>query len=289
MAQTPIKRTQYAQKISENFEERVVFHFETDTKQVLVGDTSQTLDELLKVLDGERTFTLSGEVTGSVKVDGHSNVVIETTVTADGHEHTGATVKVEEAARVVVSAEDKSIVVSDITADELAALSGIKDNIQEQLDAKVKESKTNGNIIVDGKELPVYVHPDVKLEEVEELEPKELAAGSTIKSINDFAVDEQGHVSKLQYQEFVMPQVSRFWVSTKEPTGQVVGDFWLETLNVDVDPGSFYLQPAGENPNLAETMVVGAGTSGYFTLTDTQTGDSQPAGLFGNYSLSEPT
>ncbi|MCM1230095.1 MAG: hypothetical protein NC489_08180 [Ruminococcus flavefaciens] len=286
---TPIKRTQYAQKVSENFEERIIFHFETDTKQVLVGDTQQTLDELLQVLDGERSITLSGEVTGTVKTDGHSNIVLETTVTPDGHDHSGSTVKVEEPGRVVVSTDDKSIIVSKVTVEELEMLSGVTANVQKQLDDKVKASETNGNILVDGVELPVYVHPKVESFESSELDSVDLDSGSKILSVKEIQVDDKGHISGLTMQPYNMPMISKFWVSTEEPTGQVVGDFWLETLNVEVEPGSFYLQPAGDNPNLAETLVVGAGTSGYFTLTDPKTDKTESAGIYENYTLSDPT
>lgn len=285
---TPIKRTQFAQKVSEKFEERVVFHFETDTKQVLVGDSEQTLDELLKVLDGERTITLAGEVTGTVKTDGHSNIVINTEVTPDGHDHTGATVKVDQPGRVVVSSDDKSITVSDITADELNTLSGVKSNIQSQLDAKVKASSVNGNIVVDGKELPVYVHPDMTITS-ETLDSVELAGGTELLGVKKLSTDKQGHVSELQLQPYVMPKVSRFWVSTTEPTGQVVGDFWLETLDVAVEPGAYFLQPAGEGANRADTLVVGSGTSDYFTLTDVDSGETASAGDYNNYTINDPS
>lgn len=284
---TPILRSQYAQKVSDQYDERVVFHFETDTKQVLVGDSTQTLDEFLKILDGERTISLTGEVTGTVKADGHSNVILEATVTPDGHEHTGATVKVETAGRVLVSNSDKSVVVSVITVDELNALQGVTSNVQEQLDNKVKASETNGNILLDGVELPVYVHPDSEAFSETTLDKIELDSHKEILSVSKIEVDKHGHVSALKLQPYEMPMISKFWVSTKEPTGQVVGDFWLETLNVEVDSGSFYLQPAGENPNLADTMVVGSGTSGYFSLTDTATNETKPAGIYENYSLGD--
>lgn len=284
---TPILRSQYAKKVSDQYDERVVFHFETDTKQVLVGDSEQTLEELLNILDGERSITLSGEVTGTVKTDGHSNVVLETTVTPDGHDHTGATVKVETAGRVVVSADDTSIVVSDITTDELNTLKNVKSNVQDQLDNKVKKSNTNGNILVDGVELPVYVHPDIAEFGETTLDPIDLDSHKEILSVKKITVDKQGHISALEMQPYTMPMISKFWVSTTEPTGQVVGDFWLETLNVEVETGAFYLQPAGENPNLADTMAVGSGTSGYFTLTDPSTDETKPAGIYENYSLED--
>ena len=284
---TPIKRSQYAQKVSDQFNERVVFHFETDTKQVLVGDSNQTLDELLSILDGQRSITLTGEVTGSVQTDGHSGFTLETTVTPDGHEHTGATVKVGEAGRVVVSAEDRSIIVSNVTTTELGALTGIKDNIQTQLDNKVQASAENGHILLDGKDLPVYVHPDGVNYEESILDPIDLDSHKKILSVKNFTVDQGGHISALELQTYNMPMISKFWVSNIEPTGQVVGDFWIETLNVEVESGAFYLQPAGENPNLADTMVVGAATTPYFTLTDPVTEITTPSGEANDYSLSE--
>lgn len=280
---TPIKRVQYAQKVSDDFDKRVVFHFETDSLQVKIGDTDKTLDEVLRIMDGERTITLIGGVTGSVKMEnGHSNAIIETTVTDDGHIHTGGTVKLETGGRVVVTDEkNKTIVVSDVTVKELGYLSGAKSNIQQQLDDKIKSSKVNGNVLVDDKELSVYIHPDIDDFEVSEAEDIAISAGSKINSVKNLSVDQHGHVTGIEMQPYVMPAISKFWVGTEEPTGQVVGDFWLETLNVDVEPGSFFLRPAGPGANMANTMVVNKGTEFMFNMLDPKTDNVEIDGATG--------
>ena len=67
----------------------------------------------------------------------------------------------------------------------------------------------------------------------------------------------------------------------------IVFDARQSTQFVEVESGAFYLQPAGENPNLADTMVVGAATTPYFTLTDPVTEITTPSGEANDYSLSE--
>ena len=283
-----IIRSQYAQKVSEQFTDRKIFHFETDSKQVLIGDTDQVLDDLLKSLDGERSITLTGGVTGTVKTDGHSNVILSTEVTDDGHKHTGATIEVAEAKRVLISSDSKTVEVSAVTADELACLSGVTSNIQDQLDNKIKPSETNGNIIVDGTELPVYVHPTKDEFKVTESEQVLVGTGSVITSIKEIKVDGTGHISEIVTEPYKMSAMHKIWVSNNEPTGQAVGDFWLETLNVEVSEGEFFLQPP-DGGNVADTTVVGSGTASLFTLTDPVTGETGDAGEYDSYTLLDPS
>lgn len=113
-----------------------IFHFETDSDMVLIEGRGTTLTEELNLLFQTRKYTLTGDVTGMVEVAGGANVTIATEVGDDSHKHTGATLEVGEASRVVVTASDKSIIVSEVTATELGYLAGVTSGIQAQLNGK---------------------------------------------------------------------------------------------------------------------------------------------------------
>lgn len=118
--------------------ETIVRHYETDTDCVLMPDGVNTLSTFLVNFLGNRTIIVSGDVTGSVSyrpVD-EGTVELEVEVTDDSHKHTGATVIMGAKNRVIVSGADNGIVVSSVTATELASLAGINGGIQAQLDQK---------------------------------------------------------------------------------------------------------------------------------------------------------
>jgi len=154
-----------------------VYHLETDTDVVLVGDTGETLSEHIEAQDADRSITLTGDVSGTGTLQMGSNLEINTTVADDSHSHTGSTIAPGEADRVAISNATGELDVSNITTTELNALDGITGNVQTQLDGKsgtghnhdtvyVKQTAVgaeNGvapldsNGIIDSQYLPSYV------------------------------------------------------------------------------------------------------------------------------------
>lgn len=154
-----------------------VYHLETDTDVVLVGDTGETLSEHIEAQDADRSITLTGDVSGTGTLQMGSNLEINTTVADDSHSHTGSTIAPGAANRVAISNATGELDVSDITTTELNALDGITGNIQTQLGGKsddghnhdtryVKQTAVgaeNGvapldsNGIIDSQYLPSYV------------------------------------------------------------------------------------------------------------------------------------
>jgi len=131
-----IVKQQYGKKIDATGAIQI-FHFETDSDMVLIeGEVGVTLSQKLASLVKNRTISLSGGVTGSATYNGVDSVSIDVEVGDDSHEHTGATIKVGTAGRVVITGEDESLNISAITETELGYLSGLTSNIQNQLNSK---------------------------------------------------------------------------------------------------------------------------------------------------------
>jgi len=119
----------------------IVIHRETDTDCVIMPDGTHTLSEFLVNFGVLRTVVVTGDASGMTSYNPSESGVVEipVEVTDDSHGHSGATVHMTEGNRVVVSSEDKSLVVSVITANELSALAGINGSIQGQLNGKAAE------------------------------------------------------------------------------------------------------------------------------------------------------
>lgn len=137
-------KQQYGQKTGSG--SLAVFHFETDSDMVLVEGRGTTLTQELNTLIQKRTYTLTGDVTGTVEAAGGANVIISTEVGDDSHKHTGATVEAGTGNRVVVTASDKSINVSEVTTTELGYLAGVTSGIQAQLNGKAASSHNHDTI-----------------------------------------------------------------------------------------------------------------------------------------------
>lgn len=349
-------KQQYGQKTGNG--ELTVFHFETDTEMVLNEDRGTTLKEDLATLFGNRTFSLVGDVTGMVVAGAGTNVTIETEVGDDSHSHTGGTVAVEEANRVLISASDKSINVSIVTAAELGFLSGVTSGIQAQLNGKAAnghnhdnvylkqgllgavngiapldgegmidaqylpsyvdstvegtlsadektftrigedspidpesgkiyvdtttnktyrwsgtrfvqvggggvalgetsttayrgdrgaaaynhstsshartdatataKSNTNGNILIDGSEVVVYAHPTVTVSAGTATQT--LARSGTFQAISAITTDTTGHVTGKTTKTYTMPAIPNIQSGSTQPTDQVAGDLWFQTI-----------------------------------------------------------
>jgi len=140
---TVIKQ-QYGQKTGAG--SLAVFHFETDTEMVLDEERGSTLKDDLNLLFQKRAYTLTGDVTGTVEVTGVGNVVIEAEVGNDSHTHTGATLQFDQAGRVLVTASDKSAVVSAVTATELGYLAGVTSGVQAQLNNKAASNHNHDSV-----------------------------------------------------------------------------------------------------------------------------------------------
>ena len=125
-----------------------VYHLETDTDVVLVKDSNETLSDHLDVLDANRTVTLSGDVSGSGTLQSGQNLTISTQVSDDSHEHTGSTLSVDTANRVVVSDSTKNLEASDVTTTELGYLKGVTGGIQGQLDNKSDTDHNHDTVYV---------------------------------------------------------------------------------------------------------------------------------------------
>lgn len=137
-------KQQYGQKTGSGSLD--IFHFETDSDMVLIEGRGTTLTQELNTLLQKRTFTLTGDVTGTVEAAGSANVIISTEVGDDSHTHTGATIQVGEGGRVVVTAADKSIIVSEVTATELGYLAGVTSGIQAQLNGKAASNHDHDTV-----------------------------------------------------------------------------------------------------------------------------------------------
>ena len=122
-------KQQYGQKTGSGSLD--IFHFETDSDMVLIEGRGTTLTQELNTLLQKRTFTLTGDATGTVD---------------DSHTHTGATIQVGEGGRVVVTAADKSIIVSEVTATELGYLAGVTSGIQAQLNGKAASNHDHDTV-----------------------------------------------------------------------------------------------------------------------------------------------
>lgn len=283
-----IQRVQYALKASDNYEDRKVLHFETDSAVVLMQD-GRTLEEFAHSVDGERNFTITGGVTGQARINGHDDVILEVSVGDDSHRHSGATVFVEGSNKVIISGEDGSLVDSGISAEELSYLQGVHENIQDALDNKVKESEINGNILVDGAEVVVYKHPGIDADAIvkpEEGTPPELAYQFTnFQALQGLEVDENGHITRAEVKNFKMPRFAQFYNTSIEPTDQVAGDFWLETLSVTVAPGNHYVEDV--DGDLGQTQTVNDQTAVMFTMTDIDTGLEEPAAPMEDFQILE--
>ena len=139
---TTISRVKHVQKLTSN--NLRVFHYETDSDSVLVGEQSLT-DVLEAGVIGNQTFTLTGDVQGSATVTKGGNVTISTDVGDDSHNHSGSTIRMGTSGRALVtktgtdsqSNEYVYIDVAAVTATELGYLSGVTANIQTQLNGKV--------------------------------------------------------------------------------------------------------------------------------------------------------
>lgn len=276
-----ISRVQYALKETPDYKDRRVIHFETDSTVVLMQD-GRTLEEFAASVDGNRKITFTGDVTGTVTMNGHDDATVDLTVGDDSHNHTGSTIRAGEKDRVVVTAEDGTIAVSKVSITELETLSGIKSNIQEQLDRKIVSSEINGNVVVDGKEMTIYAHPDIEVDNINLGDPNaapELAYADTeFKGVKELSIDDQGHIDKLVMGNFKMPKFAQFFNTSKEPETSVEGDFWLETLSVQVQPGDSFMEDC--DGDLAATKTVGSGTAHSFTMTDLDTNETEPAAPF---------
>jgi len=109
-------------------------HLETDSDVVQMSGGG-TLTDLETALRTYRSVTVSGDATGTVSyrpaVAEDVNIIID--ITDDSHGHTGSTVKLPEANKVVISGTNSTLGVSDVTADELGYLSGATSNLQSQI------------------------------------------------------------------------------------------------------------------------------------------------------------
>lgn len=137
-------KQQYGQKTGSGSLD--IFHFETDSDMVLIEGRGTTLTQELDTLLQKRAYTLTGDVTGTVEVAGGANVVISTEVGDDSHKHTGATIEVGAGDRVVITASDKSIIVSEVTSAELGYLSGVTSGIQAQLNGKAASNHDHDTV-----------------------------------------------------------------------------------------------------------------------------------------------
>lgn len=266
-----IQRIQYAQKVSEDINERRIIHFETDSAVVMMSD-GRTLDEFAKSIDGKRKITLTGGVTGTVETDGHSDTEIEVTVKDDSHEHSGKTINAGAAGRVVVTASKevdeegneipgKGITVTDVTTEELSALQGVRSNIQEQLDAKSEADLT--------------MDP--------EAEPKMMYAREKFVGILDPVVNDNRKLVGGKATLMEMPRYAQFYNTSIEPTDQVAGDFWLLTLSVEVDPGDKFIEDL--DGDKAKTEVVSENTEDKFLMTDLDSLVVEGAGSLLDYCI----
>lgn len=286
-----VQRVQYAVKISEQYDERKILHFETDSDAVLIGNTNKTLTDTLQEIATPRKTTLSGDVTGTITASIYDDVEMNVEVNDDSHVHTGGTLDVGEAGRVVITAEDGSVTVSDVTSDELTALSGVTGSIQDQLDNKIKASETNGNVLVDGDELEVYRHPELETPFEWALPPEgeetKMVGNLKVNAIKNLEVDPMGHITKLETETFLTRPYSVFYLSSNEPTDQEYGDFWLELLSVEVDSG-YYVEPTEPEADLKDIEPITPKTEDLYALEHTETGIQTPAGSAERYSLSDP-
>ena len=318
-------KQQYGQKTGSGSLD--IFHFETDSDMVLIEGRGTTLTQELNTLLQKRTFTLTGDVTGTVEAAGSANVIISTEVGDDSHTHTGATIQVGEGGRVVVTAADKSIIVSEVTATELGYLAGVTSGIQAQLNgkkiasqylpgylddviegtvnaafteftetgatepctpmsgkiyndidknksyrwtgtkyqalndgvalgetestayrgdrgaaayahsqathARVDATKTanstkNGYIEIDGTEVVVYSHPSVTVSAGTAAQT--LTRGGNFEAISALTVDASGHLTGKTTKTYTMPAIPDIQFGGTQPTNQIAGDLWFESL-----------------------------------------------------------
>ena len=126
----------YREAVMDKDNNVIVIHRETDTDCVFMPDGIQTLSQFLMPLAGYRAIHLSGAVTGAISFGIMADGIheLETEITDDSHGHSGSTVIMSAADRVIVSSAEHNLVVSEITTDELNCLKGIKSNVQDQLD-----------------------------------------------------------------------------------------------------------------------------------------------------------
>ncbi|MCM1295066.1 MAG: hypothetical protein NC311_05945, partial [Muribaculaceae bacterium] len=138
MAQMILKRQEV---VLDDDKQPIIIHRETDTDCVIMPDGTHTLSEFLVNFGVRRTIVVTGDASGAVSYNPSESGTVEIPVeiTDDSHSHTGATVRMAEGSRVIVSSEDKGLAVSVITANELGALAGINGSIQAQLNGKAAE------------------------------------------------------------------------------------------------------------------------------------------------------